>query len=465
MFSTHSLLPHFRTTPYLERWLILIAASLVMMMGYVFWDVMSPLATTLTTPVDKGGMGWTATEYGLYAGSYSVFNIFLLMVFWGGVILDRFGIRLTGLMATGAMLIGALVNTWSVSSLSPESYLDLPFGIAGLLPSHIKTQVVVSALGFGLFGVGCDITGITVSKIITKWFQGHELASAMGVQMAMARLGTASAMSFSPLVALRYGVPVSMFIGCALLLCGFVIFILYLVMDKRFTAAVNTQSDNVQKAQDVDNEQFSFRDFVMILRNPGFWLIALLCVAFYSSIRPFMKFATDLIINDYGVSTTTAGWIVSAIPYGTIFLTPLFGVVYDRIRNGAVLLLAGCAILSVAHLALMVHPIDAPWFALVAMVLVGVAFSLVPSALWPSVPKLIPLKQLGTAYSMIYYIQNLGLLLVPMWVGNVIDRNTPASGIVDFTMPVAIFLGFALTAVVTSLWLVADGRKFRNCSI
>ena len=204
-----------------RRWTVLVIVAIAMMMGYVFWDIVSPLSTTLKAPLSSGGMGWTSEEYGFYAGSYSFFNIFLLMLFWGGLLLDKFGIRFTGLLATGMMMAGAAVNYYAVEYISPLTYTDLPFTLFGLAPSHIRVQVLVSSLGFGMFGVGCDITGITVSKVVTKWFTGYELASAMGVQVAMARLGTAGAISFSPVLAQSFGVSAPLLVGALLLLMGF----------------------------------------------------------------------------------------------------------------------------------------------------------------------------------------------------------------------------------------------------
>ncbi len=431
---------------------MLIIVATVMMMGYVFWDIVSPLSTTLKAPVAEGGMGWTAEEYGFYAGSYSIFNIFLLMLFWGGIILDKCGIRFTGLLATGMMLAGALVNYLAVESISPMGHTHLPFTLFGLVPEYMKTQVLVAAIGFGLFGVGCDITGITVSKIVTKWFTGHELASAMGIQVAMARLGTASAISMSPVVANAYGLSAPLLVGTALLLLGLVMFIVYLMMDSKDSRESATSSES--KASSSTDDTFTLNDFLRILRNPGFWLIAILCVMFYSSLRPFLKFATDLLVNKYGIEEVTAGWITSILPYGTIVLTPLFGVVYDRIGRGSTLMLIGCVIVTLCHISLALPIMEHAWFASVIMLLYGVSFSLVPSALWPSVPKIVPLKQLGTAYSIIYFVQNIGLMLVPMLIGNLIGQHTDSEGHADFTVPMLVFAAFGLGAVATALLLM-----------
>ena len=439
-----------------RRWTVLFIAAFVMMMGYVFWDIVSPLSTTLKAPIGEGGMGWTASEYGFYAGSYSIFNIFLLMLFWGGLILDKAGIRFTGLLATGMMLAGAAINYYAVQYISPKGYADLSFTLFGLIPSPVKTQVLVASLGFGMFGVGCDITGITVSKIVTKWFTGHELASAMGIQVAMARMGTAGAISMSPVIANAYGLSAPILAGAALLLMGFAMFIVYVFMDKRFDRQNRlTPTPNRQQ----NDEKFTFNDFLKVLRNPGFWLIAFLCVAFYSSLRPFLKFATDLLINKYGVDAVTAGWITSILPYGTIVLTPLFGMLYDRLGRGSLLMLIGCVMVTFCHICLALPILNNVWFASLMMVLYGVSFSLVPSAMWPSVPKIVPLKQLGTAYSMIYFVQNIGLMLTPIFVGNVIGEHTDSAGHVDFTMPMVIFALLGIAAVVIALLLMITDRR------
>ena len=475
-----------------KRWSVLIIVAFAMMMGYVFWDIVSPLSTTLKAPLEEGGMGWTASEYGFYAGSYSIFNIFLLMLFLGGIILDKCGSRVTGLLATGMMLAGAAVNWFALRYVVPTTYVEMPVTLFGLIPEHLKTQVLVSALGFGMFGVGCDITGITVSKVVTKWFTGHELASAMGIQVAMARLGTASAISLSPVIAQSFGLSAPLLVGTLLLLAGFLMFGVYTLMDKdverlrglEFESVENVENvenvlsphsyesapagraekvksvESVEKVQKAEESPSLMKAYVSaLLTNRGFWLIAILCVLFYTSLRPFLKFATDVLVNKYGLDPVTAGWIGSLLPYGTIVLTPLFGSIYDRIGRGATLMLTGCALVFVCHVVLALPVINTTWVAALMMVLLGVAFSLVPSAMWPSVPKLVPLKVLGTSYSIIYYIQNIGLMLMPMLVGNIIDDYTSADGHVDFTVPMSVFAVFALAAtLVAALLLYMDKR-------
>ena len=424
------------------RWTVLLIVAIIMMMGYVFWDIVSPLTTNLKSPLDKGGMNWTTAEYGFYAGSYSIFNIFLFMLFFGGIILDKMGIRFTGILATGMMFCGALINFIAIKYISALNYTDLQLTLFGLIPQHIKLQVLVAALGFGVFGVGCDITGITVSKVITKWFTGHELASAMGIQVALARLGTASAISFSPIIALNFGgIQASLLVGTIILLLGFFLFIIYNV---KFDGIIKERNINTEE----DKEPYNIKSITTLLKNIDFWLIALLCVSFYSSIRPFLKFATDIIVEKYNMNIIAAGWITSILPYGTIILTPLFGYINDKYGYARKLLVTGCLIVVVSLL-LLLSPIGAgtAWMPIIIMIMMGIAFSLVPSVLWPTVPKLVPLKQLGTAYSIIYYIQNLGLMLVPMTVGNIV---TSYNGRIDYTPGTIIFIIFAVFATIVA---------------
>ena len=247
-----------------------------------------------------------------------------------------------------------------------------------------------------------------------------------------------------------------------MLLAGLMMFIVYLIMDakeNKVPKALKGLNDPKDLNSSKSDDTFTIKDLFRILRNPGFWLIAILCVLFYSSLRPFLKFASDLLVNKYGIDTITAGWIVSILPYGTIVLTPLFGIVYDRLGRGSLLMLIGCIIVTFCHLCLALPIMQHTWFASLMMLLYGVSFSLVPSAMWPSVPKIVPLKQLGTAYSIIYFVQNIGLMLVPMLVGNVIGAHTDATGHVDFTLPMMVFALLGMGAVIISLVLMTIDKK------
>ncbi|WP_315404261.1 MFS transporter [Hoylesella saccharolytica] len=432
------------------RWTAMFIVAFTMMMGYFITDVMSPLEVILTKSSAEGGLGWSSDDYGFFSGSYGLINVFLLMLFFGGIILDKMGVRFTGIMSCTLMVVGVLIKYYGVTADFGNSVFSLNFN---LLAWHINFSLPMSAavasLGFAIFGVGCEITGITVSKVITKWFTGHELALAMGLQVALARLGTAAAIGGSLPLARAFGsVKAPILLGAVLLIIGLLAFLVYTVMDRKFEASVQSS-----KEENTEDEGFHFKDLKQIFTNPGFWLITLLCLLFYSGVFPFLKFATKLMITNYGVSAEWAGLLPSMIPFGTIFLTPLFGSIYDKVGKGATLMLIGSVMLTTVHLIFASHILPYGWFAVIIMILLGIAFSLVPSAMWPSVPKIIPLKLLGSAYSIIFYIQNIGLSLVPMMIGkmNGIDPT--------YTTSMSIFAGFGSAAIVISLILLVVDKK------
>lgn len=422
------------------RWTALLIVSVTMMFGYFFTDVMSPLEPLLTAAKDQGGLGWTSDDYGFFSGSYGFFNVFLLLLFFGGIILDKFGIRFTGVLACALMFGGALIKWYALS----HEFEGEIFGY--------QMQVIVACLGFATYGVGCEITGITISKVIVKWFTGHELALAMGVQVGLARLGTAAALSFALPFAKSMGdVASPVALGAALLCAGLVIFIVYNIFDRKLdkqTAAAATEPE----------EGFKFSDLKMLFTNKGFWYITLLCLMFYAGVFPFLKFATKIMVLKYGVDPNVAGSIPSMLPYGTIVLTPLFGYIYDKIGKGATLMIIGSVLLTVVH-CVFALPITEVAVAICMMVVLGIAFGLVPSAMWPSVPKIIPMQLLGTAYAVIFYIQNIGLSLVPIWIGKVNQSNTDATGNIDYTQTMAIFAGFGIIAIVIAVLLLIEDKK------
>jgi len=225
-------------------------------------------------------------------------------------------------------------------------------------------------------------------------------------------------------------------------------------MDKKLDASA-TDTDGATESE----EQFKMSDLKVIFCNKGFWLITLLCLMFYSAVFPFLKFATNLMIIKYNVSPAVAGVIPGLLPFGTILLTPMFGSMYDKMGKGATLMLVGSSLLTVVHVLFALPIMNVWWFAVIVMILLGIAFSLVPSAMWPSVPKIIPMKQLGSAYAIIFYIQNIGLSMVPVLIGNVI-QNCTSNGTTDYTAPMAIFAGFGVIAVIISLLLLKADKKY-----
>src|SRR5574344_2347931 len=323
------------------RWTALLIVSFTMMMAYFLTDVMSPLEDMLETSTAQGGLGWTSAEYGFFSGSYGIINVYLLMLFLGGIILDKTGVRCTGVMSCALMVIGGIIKYYAVAYMgnSGSVHVDLP--IFGLADTMVKNQVLMASLGFSIFGVGCEIAGITVSKIITKWFKGHELALAMGFQVALARLGTAGAIAISPKIASSFSLSTPVLFGAICLVAGFLSFCIYCMMDKKLEAS--TEKVETEKG---DDENFKFKDLGVIFGNPGFWLVTILCLLFYSGVFPFLKFATKLMIYKYGVAESVAGYIPAILPFGTIILTPLFGTLYDRIGKGATLMIIGSLMLT-----------------------------------------------------------------------------------------------------------------------
>ncbi|MDR1557429.1 MAG: MFS transporter [Tannerellaceae bacterium] len=425
------------------RWTALLIVSFTMMCAYFITDIMAPLEDLLMRTYD-----WTSTEYGFFSGAYGWFNVILFMLILGGIILDKMGVRFTGLMACGLMVTGTLIKAYAISGFFP---LD------GTLAGY-KWQVIIAGLGFATFGMGAEIAGITVSKVIVKWFTGHELALAMGLQVALARVGTACALFFSLPVANHFqAVSTPVWLGALMLCIGTISFLVYQVMDRKLEASEEALSEGSEP-----EEGFKLSDIRMIVTNKGFWLIAFLCVLFYSGVFPFLKFATKLMIYKYGVAENLAGSIPGLLPFGTILLTPLFGSLYDRIGRGATLMLIGSVMLTVVHVLFALPVLNEWWFATFVMILLGIAFSLVPSAMWPSVAKIIPQKQLGTAFSLIFYVQNWGLMGVPMLIGWLIDRYARLPGetlAYDYTIPMSVFALFGVLAILLSFLLKAEDKK------
>lgn len=387
------------------RWTALLIVSLSMFGAYYFNYALSPVK-----PMLESILGWNSADFGIYTSSYTWFNVFLFMLIFSGIILDKMGIRFTGILSTLMMVVGTGVNYWALIHVFPE----------GSMISGIKTQVVISAIGFGIFGVGSEAGGITVTKAVVKWFMGHELALAMGLQMSIARLGTAVALGIALPLAKSYSYSSPVLLAFVFMLIALAAFIIYTFMDKKLDASL---AENANGASTED--AFEFKDILFIIKNKGFWYIAILCVLFYSAVFPFLFYATDLMINKYHVNPDFAGAIPMLLPLGTIFLTPLFGTVYDKKGKGATIMILGSVILIFVHGILSIPFLSAWWLAAVMVIILGVGFSLVPAAMWPSVPKIIPEKQLGTAYAVIFWVQNIGLWGIPLLLGVVLDVTNP----------------------------------------
>lgn len=431
------------------RWAVLGLVSVTMMMGYIVAKQMSPLQYFLELPTGEGGLGWTSGEFGILAGSRGFFNVFLLMLFVGGIILDKTGVRFAGVLSCVLMLGGTAIDYYAIAFMDPSHIVNINLQWLGYSDPSIKLQVIVAALGFATFGIGYELCGITVSKIVVKWFTGKEMALAMGIQVALARLGTGLALSGAPKLATDFTLSTPILVGLFAVGVGLIIYLIYCSMDRK--------ADSSEITSDED-EKFHFRDMGATMKNPGFWLITMLCLLYYSALYPFLDFATKMMIAKYGVAPSIAGNIPAILPYTSIVLTPLFGGMYDKIGKGATIMIIGTVMLTLV-LMIFALPLNSSALAICLMLILGIAFSLLPSVLWPAVPKIVPMKQLGTAYSIIYYIQNIGLMLIPIVIGGVLQRNTVGDK-VDYTEAMWIFTGIGIAAIVVSIMLlIIDRRK------
>lgn len=434
------------------RWGVLMMLSLTLMSGYLISDIMAPLGTML----QQDPTSWSASEYGFFTSGYGWINVFLFMLIFGGMILDRLGLRFTGFSAIITMMIGTAIKYWAISTTFENPTIDI-FGTA------FNRQVLYAALGFAIFAVGVEITGLTANKGILKWFKDKEMATAVGMNTAFGRLGTALALFIGPKIAYHFNdVSKPLLVGLFVLCMGLGVFIVFSIFDRKLDKQI---SDD---AEIEPEEPFRFRDLKIIGSNSGFWLITILCVLFYSAVFPFLKFASDLMFQKFGVELKAAGDIPALLPFGTILLTPFFGNVYDRKGRGATIMIIGAVLLVVVHTLFSVPALNATWMAIILMIVLGVAFSLVPSAMWPSVAKILPYRLLGTAYGSIFWVQNIGLMGVPMLIGWVLSnfcltgeiwvdgKLTPTY---DYTIPMLIFAGFGVLSIIVALLLKRDDAK------
>lgn len=428
----------------LARWGALFIVAFTMMAAYYVNDVMAPLKSML-----EQNLRWSSSDFGIFTGAYSFLNVFLLMLIWGGLILDRFGIRFTGKLAVTLMVLGTGMEYYAITTLGGTS--EMLFGF--------KKDVFIASAGYSIFGVGAEVAGITVTKIIAKWFHGKEMALAMGIQVALARIGSQAAYAVAIPLAKANSLPTPLFLGLVLLIGGMVSFLCFTIMDRKLDRQVKQATSN-----NSDDDKFSFRDIKAVVSNQGFWLIAVLCVLFYSCVFPFQKFATELMTTKYGVNEAIAGTFAGLPALGALILTPIFGGFIDKKGKAATMMMLGAMLLIFVHGIYSIPYITSQWVAIGLMIILGIAFSLVPSAMWPSVAKIFPVKQLGTAYSLIFFIQNIGLWGVPALIGYVLDhycvvQSSNDGNVYDYTMPMCIFTFIAALSFLVALLLrLADNK-------
>ncbi|MDR1652108.1 MAG: MFS transporter [Prevotellaceae bacterium] len=524
------------------RWTALVFLAFAMFCSYIFMDILSPIKDLM-----QSTRGWDSTAFGTMQGSETFLNVFIFFLIFAGIILDKMGVRFTAILSGAVMLVGAAINWYAVTEMFVGTGLEtwftnnlnyIPgFDELGVSPFYrgMPASAKFASVGFMIFGCGVEMAGITVSRGIVKWFRGREMALAMGSEMALARLGVATCMIFSPVFA-KFGghidVSRSVAFGVILLMIALIMFIVYFFMDKKLDAQTGETEEK--------DEPFKIRDIGTILSSSGFWLVALLCVLYYSAIFPFQKYAVNMLqcnltFTEVPEGTFWASTQVTLIQYGvmlivaaaafasnfskgtkktallviavvcliifcvmgymrqsaeTIFavfpllavgITPILGKYVDTKGKAASMLMIGSILLIACHLTFaFILPmfkgsaISGVIVAYVTILVLGSSFSLVPASLWPSVPKLVSNKVIGSAYALIFWIQNIGLWLFPLLIGKVLDKTNPKvvadlkSGIItaeqaatsyDYTYPLIMLACLGIAALILGFILKGVDKK------
>lgn len=444
------------------RWTALVLLASAMFFAYIFVDILSPLQEFLQTQ-----HGWDPIAYGRFAGSEPFLNVFVFFLIFAGIILDKMGVRFTAILSGAVMVVGASINYYALtegfeaSSLKVwfDNNLNLPLAAWNVTPFYdgMPASAKLSAIGFMIFGCGAEMAGITVSRGIVKWFKGKEMALAMGIEMAIARVGVAVVVIASPAIASIHPIDVSRPVAYELLLLiiGLICFIVYGFMDKKLDA---------QGVEEEKDDPFKVSDIGKILSLKMFWIVALLCVLYYSAIFPFQKYAINMLQCNLNFTAEQAGMVFFVFPLGAAAVTPFLGNFLDRKGKGASMLILGAMLMVVCHLvfAFVVPATQSVIITYAAIILLGISFSLVPAALWPSVPKLIDDKLIGSAYALIFWIQNIGLYAFPMVIGSVLRSSNP--GVTDplkynYTVPMLVFASLGVIALILGFLLKALDKK------
>lgn len=432
------------------RWLALACLVVPMFASYFFDDMFSSLSELFKNP-EMLELGWDMADYGFYASGYSFLCI------WGGLIicgalLDKFGVRLVGSIFVGMMAGGAALVTFAIS--------------AGFKPD---TSLTIAYIGCMLFGLGSEIAGVSVTRSIAKWFKGRNMALAMGLQLAIARFGTATAILIAPMIVAQkpagdiYTLADTnrpALIGLAVLAVGVILWAVFVAMD----AGYDRQTGETDKVETAEEDKFRFSDIWRVLSNPRFLMIAILCVTFYCCVIRFKKFGVSILLPLFGVNLDIATVLLAMIPFFTILFTPLFGALVDKAGKATLWLIIGSALVLASHLIITYAPQGVPVYAYIAIALLGIGYSLVPSAMWPSVPKIIPEKNLGTAYSLIYWVQNLGMWAVPIYIGRIFTDTITEAGNHAQEVQAAIsaeyiFILLGIIAIGVSVMLLVSSRR------
>jgi MFS family permease len=429
------------------RWGVLAAMSLVIFANYYLYDCFSTLKATLQTD-----LGATSTQWGLIRNFYNVPNTFLFMALLGGIFLDRFGIRKTGFVFTLLCALGGIITAYGVSDAFRSG--GLGFGTMGSFLSDYSPELKMMMLGRLLFGLGAETQIVMLNKVLAKWFLGKELAFAFGLNLGVARLGSALGMSISPRIAGEHGFNTALWLGAVVMISGLILFLVYMLIDYRD----EKQRGAVDAGKLAADEKFRLSDITDLLKNRSYILIILLCASFYAVVFPFQDYLADLLKHKHGFSEVKAGDFTSMIPYAAAVCTILFGAFVDRKGKRATLMLGGSMLLVISHLCFGLTYIT-PW---ILVPLFGIAFSLVPAAMWPAVALIVPERRLGTAYGFMTWMQNLWWWAMALVAGWVLDKTNPnvtpetlqlGTGVYDYTWTMMAFVGLGAVAVLVAIGL------------
>ena len=431
-------------------WIALACLVVPMFASYFFDDMFSTLSQLFKHP-ELLELGWDSESYGFYAGGYSFLCVCGGLIVCG-ILLDIFGVRIVGSIFVGLMIAGAATVYGAISS--------------GLPP---QTSLIIAYVGCMLFGLGSEIAGVAVTRSIAKWFKGRNVAFAMGLQLAIARLGTAAAFIISPMLVAEKAAG-QMYtlaetsrpamLGLGLLLLGGILWAVFVAMDANFDRNAGI---SLKRGEVAENDKFKFSDILRLLTNARFILVALLCVFFYCCIISFKKFGTAIVIPRFGMDSESAKWMITLIPFFTVVFTPLFGALVDKVGKATRWMIVGAILVFCAHLIIAFAPQGVPLWGYAGIAILGVGYSLVPSAMWPTVPKIVPEKNLGTAYSLTYWIQNMGMLLVPIFVGRVFKSET--STLVAAVRAEYIFISLGVIAITVAILFFFSARRHPELGI
>ena len=429
------------------RWFVLLLVSVCISANYYVYDAMSSIKSIMQSELE-----FSNTAYGWLVSLYSFPNTFLAMSILGGIILDRWGIRKTGFLFVLLCVLGAFFSSYGASPYFSHGGFGHSL-VASVFPS-ISPELKMLMLGRLLFGLGAETSIVVSNKIMVKWFKGKELALAFGVNLAIARLGTAAALILSPVFVNYIHWTSALWAATFLMTIGFVCFIIYIQLDKKYTPKDD------KSAKLAEDEVFRLRDIVDLIKNKSFIYVCLLCVTFYSAVFPFQSYCPDLLHNKFNLSIELSGILSSLIIWGTIVFTPLFGYLVDKKGKRASIMFLGSGLLIITHLILSLTYLT-PY---IPMFILGIAFSLVPAAMLPSVALIVEEKKLGTAYGTMASIQNLGLWAFPIIAGWILDKTNPGvpAGSLDYTYTILMFAGLGVIGFILAYLLRRNEIKGKS---